>query len=217
MLLLPNDKPFKTLDRYLDIETFLSLKDTFYYMFSNNLEHSKASWNAGSVEPDCSWKYLTETPYLYYALDKAKTDKYVELLKDKREGLAKYLQLKYNAFNPYTFMHINDYDTHEFKDFVPTEILKWMSKLPMTIDLVSILYNEHYVPLKYHRDFNFFPLEEGNKPEVPDTVQDVIWLRFDLNRNLYLYDFDVLGNIIDVVKFEGYSVNFNHYNWHVIS
>ena len=186
-------------------------------MFCNNLEHSKATWNAGSIEPNCSWKYLMDTPYLYYALHKAKDDKYAQdlLRNNKKDGLAKYLELNYSGFDPYIFMHINEYDDGSFKKFVPIEICQWAYELPLErLDLISILYNKHHVPLKYHRDFNFFPIEEGNKPEVPDTLQDVIWLRFDLNRHLYLYDFDTLGNITDMAKFEGYSVNFKQYNWH---
>lgn len=215
-MLLLNNKPFITLDNYLDIERFKGLKDIFYYMFCSNLDKSKYSWNAGSVEMDCDWEYLMKNPYLYHAMHQNIHDPYINLFLEKndRQGLGKYLQLKYNAFNPYTFMHLG-IKNEGFFDFVPGVIQEWAKSLPYErLDLVSVLFNEHYVPLKYHRDFNFFPVEEGDNRQVPDELQDVIWFRFDLNRDLFLYDFDSEGNIIEKVKFEGYSVNFNHYNWH---
>lgn len=213
-MLLIHNKPFHTLDNYLDIERFLSLKDEFYYTFCNNLDYSKASWNAGGIDIDSDWVYLMKHPFLYHALHSVKDDMYIEKLKDNRVGLCKYLQLKYNAFNPYTFMHLGE-KNKGFHKFVPDSIQHWAYSLPFErLDLVSVLFNEHYVPLKYHRDFNFFPYEEGDNREVPDELQDVIWLRFDLSRNLYLFDFDSEGNELDRIPFEGYSVNFNHYNWH---
>lgn len=215
-MLLIHGKPFHTLDNYLDIDKFLSLKDTFYYMFCSNLDRTKASWNAAGIETDCEWDYLMKNGFLYHVLHKHKADPYIQLLlrDNNRPGLCKYLQLKYNAFNPYTFMHLGE-KNKGFYDFVPGVIQDWVHSLPYErLDLVSVLFNEHYVPLKYHRDFNFFPFEEGDKREVPSELQDVIWLRFDLNRDLFLYDFDSEGNEIERVKFEGYSVNFNHYNWH---
>jgi hypothetical protein len=215
-MLLIHDKPFHTLDNYLDIERFLSLKDEFYYMFCSNLEYSKASWNAAGIDIDSDWVYLMKHPFLYHALHKHKDDPYITLFQrnNNREGLCKYLQLKYNCFNPYTFMHLGE-KNKGFHSFVPGMIQQWAYSLPFErLDLVSVLYNEHYVPLKYHRDFNFFPYEEGDNREVPIELQDVIWLRFDLSRDLFLYDFDEEGNELDRVRFEGYSVNFNHYNWH---
>lgn len=213
-MLLLNNKPFITLDNYLDIERFLKLKDEFYYTFCNNLSYSKASWNAGGVEVDSEWDYLMRNPYLYHALHNVKDDPYVIKLEDNKPGLCKYLQLKYNAFNPYTFMHLGE-KNKGFHSFVSDNIQQWGYSLPFErLDLVSVLFNEHYVPLKYHRDFNFFPYEEGDNREVPSDLQDVIWLRFDLTRDLFLYDFDPKGNVIEKAKFEGYSINFNHYNWH---
>lgn len=212
-MLLLNDKPFITLDNYLDINHFLSLKDDFYFMFCNNLERSKATWNAAGIPIDCKWEYLMEQPFLYFAKHAAKDDPNIEKFKT-RDGLAKYLQLKYNAFNPYTFMHLSEKNKPYF-DFVPESIQSWAKSLPYERhDLISVIFNEHYIPLRYHRDFNFFPIEEGDKPQIPDTLQDVIWLRFELDRDLFLYDFDDAGNILNKARFEGYSVNFNHYNWH---
>ena len=215
-MLLIHDKPFHTLDNYLDIQSFLDLKDSFYYMFCNNLDRTKATWNAAGIPMDCDWPYLSEHKFLYHTMHENIDDPHIQLfIRDKnRNGLVKYLQLKYGAFNPYTFMHLGD-KGRGFYDFVPGMIQEWFKQLPLErLDLVSVLFNEHHIPLKYHRDFNFFPVEEGNKPDVPTVLQDVIWLRFDLSRNLFLYDFDEQGNEIQKVKFEGYSVNFNHYNWH---
>lgn len=213
---LIHGKPLHTLDNYLDIEQFLSLKDIFYYMFCSNLDKTKASWNAAGIDIDNDWSYLMDHPFLYHCLHKNKHDPYIQLFQrdNDRPGLCKYLQLKYGAFNPYTFMHLGE-KNKGFHSFVPGVIQQWAYSLPYErLDLVSVLFNEHYVPLKYHRDYNFFPYEEGDNRIVPAELQDVIWLRFDLDRDLFLYDFDNMGNEIDKVKFEGYSVNFNHYNWH---
>jgi hypothetical protein len=220
-MLLLNNKPFNTLDNYLDIDHFLSLKDEFFFMYAKNLHHTKASWNAAGIPMDCNWKYLTEKPLLYTTYHnialkdpsvKEKLD-YFNNTGDK-DGLAKFLQLKYGAFSPYRILHLSTKD-EPLHDFVEKPIREWIDTLPFDkINLVSIFCNEHHCPLKYHRDYNFDPVNEGDNNPIPSTLQDVIWLRFDLNRHLYLYDFDADGNIIDQCQFEGYSVNFNHYNWH---
>jgi hypothetical protein len=212
-MLLLKQKPFYTLDNYLDIEHFLSLKDEFYFLFAKNKDRAVSSWNAGSIPIDCQWRYIIENPFLYYTLHKNQDSKFTEF--DNKEQLAVYLQLKYGSFNPYKILHLIDYTSQKnIEPWVTPAIHNWIHTLPFEkIDSVSFFYNDHYCPLKFHRDFNFLPYEKGEQCQ-PDKLQDLIWFRFDTDREFFLYDINESGNITHKVPVEGHTATFNHYNWH---
>ena len=134
---------------------------------------------------------------------------------DNKEQLAVYLQLKYGAFTPYKILHLMDYSPQKnIEPWVTGPIQQWLRTLPFDkIDSVSLFYNDHYCPLKYHRDYNFLPYEKGNQLQ-PDTLQDLIWFRFDLSREFFLYDINADGSVKHSVAVEGHTATFNHYNWH---
>lgn len=202
---------YHTLDNHININEFLKLEDEFYFLYAKNKDKVKSVWNAGGFPTDCQWTYLTDNPLLYYT---PKDDPNLKNL--DKEGQATYLQLKYGSFNPYRILHLVDYSpSKNIESWVTQPIKDWIKSLPFkSIDSVSLFYNDHYCPLKYHRDFNFFPYEDGDKPNIPDTVQDLIWFRFDLNRGFNLYKISADGRILETVPVEGYSATFNHYNWH---
>jgi hypothetical protein len=132
---------------------------------------------------------------------------------DDRNKLVRYLQLKHQAFSPYQILNINDHINRDL--LIPAPIQDWIDSLPFSsIELVSFFFNDHYCPLRYHRDFNYHPVEQGNSPIVPSSQNDFIWLRWDLDRKFFLYDMSDTGEILDSVAIEGHSAMFNHYNWH---
>ena len=205
---------YHSLDKHINVERFLNLEDEFYFLYAKNKDKVKSVWNAGGFPTDCKWEYLTNNPLLYYTYHKHHNDPKVKDL--NKEELATYLQLKYGSFNPYRILHLLDYSPdHNFEPWVTDSIKNWVESLPFErFDSVSLFYNDHYCPLKYHRDFNFFPFEDGDAPNEPDTVQDLIWFRFDLDRGFNLYDISEDGTILETLPIEGYSATFNHYNWH---
>lgn len=213
MILLHN-KPFHTLDQYLNIAEFLSLKDEFYYLFAKNKEHAVSVWNAGGIPTDANWSYITDNPSLYYTLKSSADSKTTKF--DNKEQLAVYLQLKYGSFNPYRILHLLDYSPDKnVEPWVTAPIKIWMETLPFSkIDSISLFYNDHYCPLKFHRDYNFLPYEKGELKQPPDVLQDLIWFRFDLSREFFLYDINADGSIKHSVAVEGHTATFNHYNWH---
>ena len=96
------------------------------------------------------------------------------------------------------------------------EIIDFAESLPFDkLGVVTVFYNEHFVPLGYHRDVNLFPIERKEKNVSYKHRQELIWLRFDLDRPFYLFDIDTEnGEVIESVPVEGYSAFFNHHNWH---
>ena len=213
MLLLENGLVTQSLDSHLDIEKFLSLEDEFYYLFASNYDKTWDVWNAGGIPFDINWEYLDKSPMLYKTLHKVRDLDPMISKFDNKAALAYYLKLKYKCFSPYKILHLN-VDGEPIKEWVTPAIQDWIKSLPFeTVDLVSLFYNDHFCPLKYHRDYDYFPVEEGWKG-VPDTLQDVIWFRFDLSRGFNFYDIDSNGNILSTYPVEGYSSTFNHYNWH---
>ena len=214
MLLLNNGLVSYTLDSYLDIEKFLSLKDEFYFLFASNHARTKDVWNSGGIPFDLNWEYLTKNPLMYHTYHNYKDeDIYINQLADKN-ARTYYLKLKYKCFSPYKILHLNEFQ-QPMHEWVIPEIQEWIATLPFSnIDMVSMFFNDHYVPLKYHRDYNYLPVEEGNDTTPPSTVQDIIWFRFDLSRGFNFYDIDSDGNILETYPVGGYSATFNHYNWH---
>jgi hypothetical protein len=160
---------------------------------------------------------------------------YFEQNKDQH-GLSRYLKLRYQAFDPYNVLNVRkttgpyyaadaycfteddwskyqwcDYmdDYPHIKDFINNE-------LPMDrIGVVTVFWNEHFIPQGFHRDYNYFPYEKGDKPDTFPHRQELIWFRFDLDRPFYLYDLDTAnGKVIKQIPVEGYSAFFNHHQWH---
>lgn len=206
-MLLVKEKNFINLDTYLDINHFLSLEDDFYRLFSDNQSQASSTWTSGSIGQDNAWTYLNSNRTLYYYSREKEPQN-----KTYTEEFAKFLQLKYNAFNPYKILHLY---SGKFREFVPESIQKWVEQLPFDqVATVSLFYNERYVPLGYHRDFNYWPVEDGDDQTVPNECTDLIWFRFNTDRRFYLYDIDIDGNITNAVPVTGHSVYFNHYNWH---
>lgn len=213
MLLLHN-QPFHTLDQYLNIDEFLSLKDEFYYLYAKNKERATSVWNAAGIPIDSTWDYITTNHFLYYTLKNSSDPKITEF--DNKEQLALYLQLKYGSFNPYRILHLVDYTPNKIMEpWVTDPIRCWASTLPFAkIDSISLFYNDHYCPLKFHRDYNFLPYEKGELDAPPAALQDLIWFRFDLDRHFCIYEINAEGQILETIPVEGYSATFNHYNWH---
>ena len=153
-----------------------------------------------------------------------------------QHGLSRYLKLRYKSFDPYNVLNIRKTtgpfyaaDSYTFTD-KEWAMYHWVdyidqfpnlknfieNDLPMDrIGVVTVFYNEHFVPQCYHRDFNYFPYEMGNKPETFPHRQELIWFRFELDRPFYLFDIDEqTGTIKEQVPVEGHSAFFNHHNWH---
>ncbi len=153
-----------------------------------------------------------------------------------QHGLSRYLKLRYKAFDPYNVLNIRkttgpfyaadaytftdkEWDMYHWVDYIdqfPNLKNFIENDLPLDrIGVVTVFYNEHFVPQCYHRDFNYFPYEMGNKPESFPHRQELIWFRFELDRPFYLFDIDeTSGEVKEKVAVEGHSAFFNHHNWH---
>jgi len=184
-----------------------------------------------------------EKGLLYYVYEQANIDRKIdedlnrhlshfEAMND-RHALGRYLKVKYGAFDPYNVLNLRktsssnyaadaywfkdeDWDTYSWVDYIDDyqKIKDFILDLPLDrIGIVTVFYNEHYVPLGQHRDFNYFPREMGNKPETFPHRQELIWFRFDLDRPFSLFDIED-GKITKTVPVEGYTAFFNHHNWH---
>ena len=186
-----------------------------------------------------------EKGLLYYAYEQAnqdrktdiELDRYLKYFEDRddKHGLSRLLKLRYRAFDPYNILNLRktnsnhyaadsyifteeDWNTYSWVDYIDQfpKIKEFVESLPMDrLGIVTVFYNEHYVPLGHHRDFNYFPRERGNKPETFPHRQELIWFRFDLDRPFYLFDLDEkTGTVKEQVAVQGYSAFFNHHNWH---
>lgn len=245
-----NGKNFITLDNHIDIKTFLELKSEWEFLFASNLNSIKtAVWNAAGHDPEDLKKYsqiFRENDFVYFSYQRANEDRltdyrlnqhllHFENSNDKR-GLARYLKLRYNSFDPYFALNIrkntgshysadsiklseNDWDRYyswqPYMDKFP-QIIKFIENLPLEkIGNVVIHYSEHYVPLGYHRDYNYFPIENGNRPNSYPHREEFIWLRFDLDRPFYILEIDKENStVVKKIKVEGYSAFFNDHQWH---
>ena len=238
MLMLHHGKPFHCLDNYIDVETFLKLEEDFYFCYakSNPLDRCDTFGGAGIPESvlkadlpeNSAWNYVLEPPNPYWAYHRAlaegdpKTLERIKYFKDNHrlQDLCIFLQLRYGAFNPYKKLHL--LSKKGTKDsFVPLlddfpEIRNWLSSLPFEVlNECQLILVDHYYVHKYHRDFDFFPIEKGHQPMPdPEKMDDWIWLRFDLDRGFNLYDLDDDGNILETIPVEGYCVTMNNMNWH---
>lgn len=211
MLLLENNHVTINLDQYLDIEKYLSLKDDFYYLYSENYDLARETWTSGGINPEKN--RVLDRPMLYYTWHKVRnTDLLVHEFKDKT-ALANYFKLKYGCLSPYKILNLNAYGESIY-EWVTPKINNWIKSLPfVTINYASMFFADHYCPLVYHTDYNLFPIEKGEQ-ELPSEAPDIIWFRFDLNRQFFLYELDSTGNILESYPVEGYAATFNHFNWH---
>lgn len=243
-MLTLNDKPFVTLDPYIDLEGFLKLEDEFNFMFCSNLDKIRNGiWSAGGHSPDFPYSIFHERDLLYYVNQRALADrksdpeldakiKYFEDRND-RAGLSRFYKLKYGAMDPYSILNLRtttknvyasdahftdeDWELYKWTDLIDSfpKIKEWIDQLPLEkLGIITIFYNEHYVPLGYHRDTNYFPLEKGNNSESFSHRQEFIWLRFDLGRKFCLFDINDAGQLANTVHVQGHSAFFNHHNWH---
>lgn len=249
MLLKIKDKPYLTLDKFLDIEQHLKLRHVWEFLISQKWnEAKKGVWNAAGHNPDEIYSRDTifrEQDLLYYSMTTANKDRQTDKELDQhlshfessgdREGLAKYLKLRYKSFDPYNILHLrttnrklyaadalkfteDDWHSYSWKEWMNDfpRIKSFAESLPFEhLGIVSVFYNEHYIPLGYHRDLNFFPYEWGNDPKPFAHRQELIWFRFDLDRPFKLFDIDsASGKVLESIPVEGYSAFFNHHNWH---
>jgi hypothetical protein len=161
--------------------------------------------------------------------------RYFEETKDQH-GLSRYLKLRYRAFDPYNVLNVrkttgpyyaadsytftdDDWKTYHWCDYMkdyPHLVNYIENELPMDrIGVVTIFWNEHFIPQGFHRDYNYFPYEMGNKPESFPHRQELIWFRFDLSRPFYIFDLDIPnGKVLNQYPMDGYTAFFNHHQWH---
>jgi len=228
---------YYSLDKYLDLSHFLSLRNDLNFLVSKEWKNFRSGiWNAAGHSPtiiDNCPNIFREKDFLYFCYHRANKDRkhnkeldcqldFFEKHQDK-EGLSKFLKLSYNAFDPYYILNLSEFD-EELKKYKlfdnivkeHTKIQEFILSLPFqTLGRITVFYNEHYVPLGHHRDYNYWPFEEGDIPQPQPHRNEFIWLRFDLNREFYLYDIDEYsGEVTDSVKILGHSAFFNDVNWH---
>ena len=165
-------------------------------------------------------------------------DRHVKHFEDTKDqhGLSRYLKLRYNAFDPYNVLNVRkttgpyyaadsytftdeDWKNYYWCDYMKdySHLVNFIEKeLPMDrIGVVTIFWNEHFIPQGFHRDYNYFPYEMGNKPDSFPHRQELIWFRFDLSRPFYIFDLDIPnGKVINQYPIDGYSAFFNHHQWH---
>lgn len=244
------DKPFLTLDKYLNIEKMLSFKNEWEFLLSSRSGNIRTGvWNAGGHAPEDYYNAPAihrEKGLLYYVYLKANEDRkhdssldhHLKFFEEKNDkyGLSRYLKLRYDAFDPYYVLNVrkttgpyyaadaytfteDDWKNYYWEDYMDDfpELKKYIvEELPLDrIGVVTVFFNEHFVPQGFHRDYNYFPYEFGNKPETFPHRQELIWFRFDLNRPFYIFDLDIPnGKVIEKYPVEGYSAFFNHHNWH---
>ena len=248
-MLTINNKPYITLDKYLNINKLLSLKSEWEFLAASNHHNMRtAVWNSGGHDPHSYYQHPQihrEKGLLYYVLIKAKEDaktdsdlaRHLEYFESKKDlhGLSRYLKLRYHAFDPYNILNIRQttgpfyaadsytftekewamYHWCDYMDQFPS-IKNFIEELPLEkIGVVTVFYNEHYVPQGYHRDYNYFPFEKGDAPDTFPHRQELIWFRFDLTRPFYLFDIDEkTGTLKEQIPLDGYTAFFNHHNWH---
>jgi len=199
--------------------------------------------HAGGADIDNLNTIFREKDALYFAQQRTeelrKTDKdldqklsYFESNND-RTGLIRYLKLKYRCFDPYNLLQIRTtekplysadgltFTEDDWKSYYWIDEMEKFSNIKTTLEnlpfknigTVTFFVAEHYVPLGYHRDFNYFPYKIGNQPDTFPHRQEMIWFRFELDRPFYLFDIED-NQVVESVPLKGYSAFYNHHNWH---
>lgn len=165
-------------------------------------------------------------------------DRHIKHFEDTKDqhGLSRYLKLRYRAFDPYNVLNVRkttgpyyaadsytftdeDWKNYYWCDYMKDypHLVEFIEKeLPMDrIGVVTVFWNEHFIPQGFHRDYNYFPYEMGNKPDAFPHRQELIWFRFDLSRPFYIFDLDISnGKVVNQYPMDGYSAFFNHHQWH---
>jgi len=240
-MLTINGHPFIKLDNHIDIKKILDLKDDFNFLFSSRLEKARTgTFHIGGLDPNNIPNVFRETDILYLTLKRANLERQTDKDLDEKlshfestqdnAGLVRYLKLRYRSYDPYNIMQIRstnlklysadaltftnkEWDSYNWMDGVNPKIVDALESLPFkNLGTVTLFVNEHYIPLGYHRDFNYLPDEKGNMPNTFPHRQEMIWVRFDLDRPFYLID--IKGDEVNQTEIEGYSVFYNHHNWH---
>lgn len=227
-MLFINNKPYIVLDEFIDIEKLLSLEDEFYFLMSTTQLYQRIGiWSAGGHDPSFKNAIDHESDMLYFVHHRANVerktnkqlDNYISQFEKKNDlaGLARFYKLKYKAFDPYTILNIRNIvgESYEWLPIIQDfpNIKNFIESLPLeNIGVITIFYNEHYVPLSYHRDFGYFPLDNNKKDRDP-TQSEFIWMRFNLDREFCIFDITE-KTINQTYKVEGYSIYFNDHNWH---
>lgn len=230
MIPLHKNKIFINLDDQIDLDNFFRLEDEFYQLFSTNYYRSSSVWASGGLDLNSNHEYFKDNKFLYsvfhsndFTFDhttKFENNGQGKNQKKWTEELAIYLQLKYNAINPYRFLHLINHDNKDLHDWVHErpQIVEFIKKLPFeSFSNISLIFTPKFIPQGYHRDFNLYPFEKPKTDQltkIPELNLDVVWCRFNLDREFYLYDIDDQGNILEELPFKGYFSMFNHFNWH---
>ena len=240
-MLTLNSKPFITLDPHIDIKRIVDLKDDFHFLFSSQWQKATTGvFHIGGADPNNLPNVFREKDILYFALKKANEERKTNSDLDAKlthfeqqqdnTGLIRYLKLRYRSYDPYNILQIRytdrkvysadamtftdeDWAAYRWIDSIDEKIKTTLESLPFKrLGTVTLFMNEHYIPLGYHRDFNYFPDEKGNVPNTFPHRQEMMWIRFELDRPFYL--FDIEGDNVTQVEVEGYSAFYNHHNWH---
>lgn len=240
-MLTINKQPFIKLDDHVDIKKVVDLKDDFHFLFSSHLKEARTgTFHMGGVDPENIPDVFREQDILYFALKKANLERQTDQELDKKlryfennhdnPGLVRYLKLRYRAYDPYNILQIRytnlklysadaltftdrEWNSYKWMEEVDVKIVNAIESLPFEkLGTVTLFMNEHYIPLGYHRDYNYLPEENGNNPNTFPHRQEMIWMRFDLDRPFYLIDIN--NNSVKQVELQGYSAFYNHHNWH---
>lgn len=241
-MLTINGQPYISLDNYIEIEKIINLKDDFYFLVSSQLKKIRTgTFHIGGFDPDNITNIFREQDMLYLTYKKANIERQTDLDLDKKlsyfeekqdnSGLIRYLKLRYRAFDPYNIFQIRytdkksysadalkftdaEWNSYKWEEDIDPKIIKALESLPFKkLGTVTLFMAEHYVPLGYHRDFNYLPDENGNTPNTFPHREEMMWIRFDLDRPFYLISTDK-NTITEEVSIEGYSAFYNHHNWH---
>lgn len=240
-MLTINGKDFIPLDKHIDIKKIINLKDDFHFLYSSQMAKARTgTFHIGGFDPDNIPNVFRERDMLYLALKKSNLERQTDLDLDRKlkhfednynnPGLVRYLKLRYRAYDPYNILQIRytnlklysadaltftdkEWNSYEWAEGIDKHIVDALESLPFKkLGTVTLFMNEHYIPLGYHRDFNYLPDENGNTPKTFPHRQEMIWIRFDLDRPFYLIDTD--NDTVKQTAIEGYSAFYNHHNWH---
>jgi hypothetical protein len=165
-------------------------------------------------------------------------EKHLRHFENKKDlhGMSRYLKLRYKAFDPYNVLNVRkttgpyyaadaykftdeDWAKYHWEDYFVNNfpnLHEYVCNLPFDrIGVVTVFFNEHFIPQGYHRDLNYFPYEKGNSPNTFPHRQELIWFRFEKDRPFYILDVDIgEGKVLEKHSVTGYSAFFNHHNWH---
>jgi len=233
-MILRKDTPYITLDEHVNVKGLLDLEDEFNFMVSSENKHTiDGVWVAGNHNPEHKNAFYREKDALYYVHHRAKLlrktdkqlDKYISHFEKTNDinGLAKFYKLKFHAYDPFTIMKLRyvinneeNKQTYKWNTCINNfpNIKKFFEELPFTdLQTITLFYVDHYVPIGYHADINYFPYDKDTRKEREIKAQEFIWMRFNLNRDFYVYDIED-GKILESYPFKGYCVYFNDHNWH---